>query len=196
MEVGFDVGETLFSTLKFIEGVKETKFGTKSILRAFYIEVQQNLSFLDSITLKEGEKTLKTMDNKVLEAIIRNLNTEIASAIIYGAGAKGLGNSWRKVMKKLENANKKMKVSDKEIIENGINEKNNNEDYNLFHSIIFIIRKINFLKMVSSSPELTDVLVNLRIGVRLENIKNELSEVLAVLKEFPEIKQIIPAPKK
>lgn len=187
MDNSLDVTNLIFGTIDQIQKLNDLKFSKDSILRAFYMEVLLNIDLLDNLILNEKERTLESIGKEKFCTIMQNLHVEIATSIFYGAGLKGNAGSFQKALKVLSKL-EKINVSALE------KENPEEENKNLFHSIIFVIRKVEFLKTVANSPALYDSLPNLYVGKRLENIRSELHAIRKNMKKCKEIEVLFSAP--
>ena len=185
METSLDISNLVFGTIDCIDKFKSLQFSKDSILRAFYMEVVLNVDLLDNIELDKKERTLENIDKEKFCTIMQNLHIEIASSILYGAGLKGNASPYKKALKVLSKLKKIDFSSDKDV---PLEKDAEAENKNLFHSIVFIIRKVAFLKTVAASPAIYDSLPNLYVGKRLENIRTELHAIRKNMNDCKEIK--------
>ncbi len=185
MEASLDVANLVFGAIGYIEKLNDVKFSKDSILRAFYMEVILNIDLLDTIQLSQKERTLENIDKVKFRTIMQNLHIEVASSILYGAGLKGNASPYRKALKVLSKL-QKVDISSTDS-DDYLKKDAETENNNLFHSVVFVIRKIAFLKTVAASPAIYDSLPNLYVGKRLENIRAELHAIRKNMKPCKEI---------
>lgn len=166
-----NIGNSLFQISEYIEKIKALKFNKEAIIRQYYFEVCQNLEFISLLKLEEKRDFIDV--GPEFEKIMNCISIDMAIAIMY------LNNSWayRKVYKEF------LKIEpEKDDI---FKEKDEEENVkNLYEAMVFTIKKINILKLISSSGLSADNLHNIYVRDRLNNIYANLLIIRKGLKKL------------
>jgi len=181
MEGILETGYTMVKDLLLsYQRMKNIKFSKDALLRSYYFEVCTNLDVLDVIDIDklQGQKVY----SPAVFSILESLEIQIAALIVFSDDET--------VKELFKNLSKKSPV--KETSEDN-SEKVNNKKKSVLEAVLFTLQKITVLQKLSKlkSEKDEDILKNMRLKVRLNNIKEYLLFIKKQIEPFVKNKNLM-----
>lgn len=171
-----------------VNKIKDKKLSTQSYLRAYYIEVLNNIEFLTIIKTSK----LKNMspNSKDIKFIIDNLVIDIGATILFSDEVDQDSQlySFLTSKGKIKNTKNLLRKSG-DIEEKRVTQKTFYE--NVLQAISFTVTKIEILKKLSSfSDEELDAVNSILLEKRIVNIKERFIMIKTELDKIPGIREM------
>lgn len=190
-----NIVKTADTTLNFIEkildkagAIRDKKLSVENYLRAYYLEVVNNIEFLNIFNIEILKKS--EINDKSLQYVINNIRTDLGAAILFDDELKKQTNVYKFLKDKGQINNKeKLIVKSSSNDDTEINSKYIYE--NVLQAISFTVIKTEILrKIVSMQSDELKLLSNISINRRLYNLKERFIMIKLKLDKLDGIKEI------
>jgi hypothetical protein len=169
IEVGFTpIDKVIDSVVRY----RALKLSRDTMLRLYYFEVCNNLELLHVLAKKfESDETSKLVNNPTVITMLSNLEVQTAYAILFSNDAVS-----RKLFKFLSDYSKSSEKDKTKI----------KWKKSVLEAIMFTVKRIIILQKLSSfnDEQSKDMIENLRVKVRFDNIRANLQFIRKVIKDI------------
>lgn len=174
--------------LERVNIIKEKKLSTQSYLRAYYIEVLNNIEFLNIVKLSNLKNT--SPNSKDIKFIIDNLVIDIGATILFSDEVEKDSQLYSFLTSKgrIKNTKNLLRKSG-DIEEKRVKQKSFYE--NVLQAISFTVTKIEILKKLAGfTNEELDSVNNILLERRIVNIKERFIMIKSELDKIPGIREM------
>lgn len=185
IDKGLSYIDTIFDR---VNSIKDKRMSTQSYLRAYYIEVLNNIEFLNIIKISNLKNI--SPNSKDIKFIIDNLVTDIGATILFSDEVEKDSQlySFLTSKGKIKNTKNLIRKSG-DIDEKRLNQKSIYE--NVLQAISFTVTKVEILKKLSTfTDEELDSVNNILMEKRIVNIKERFVMIKTELDKIPGIREM------